>query len=119
MSSRLIRSRLLAYQSQGGRCHYCGVQMWLRSMDELNPRPSSRTQAAKLKCTAEHLIPRAEGGTDRAENIVAACLHCNLTRHRMQPAPHPPAYRTLVRKQLRNGGWHSRAIRKAGLLPSA
>lgn len=35
---------------------------------------------AEFLCTADHVIPRAKGGTNRRENIVAACRGCNEVR---------------------------------------
>lgn len=116
MKSLRVRSRLAAYQSQNGKCHYCGVQMWLSSPDQLDASPNSPKQVKRLKCTAEHLIPRSEGGSDGAANIAAACRHCNETRHRMQPPPDATSYRAIVTTQVRNGVWHSRRIRTLGLL---
>jgi 5-methylcytosine-specific restriction endonuclease McrA len=32
------------------------------------------------ECTVEHIIPRAYGGTDRAQNTALACRLCNVAR---------------------------------------
>lgn len=45
---------------QGGRCWWCDKPM--------------------QKVTAEHLVPKSEGGTDSVCNIVAACHNCNHSR---------------------------------------
>ena len=40
-----------------------------------------------FQCTAEHVIARRDGGAE-IRNIVAACRHCNLTRHETEdPLP--------------------------------
>lgn len=49
-----------------GVCHYCGI-----------------ADAAHV----DHIVPRADGGTDDLGNLIAACLPCNLykRRHRLPP----------------------------------
>lgn len=42
----------------GRVCHYCG-------------RPAT---------TADHVIPKARGGTDDPDNLVAACVSCNSAK---------------------------------------
>lgn len=54
----------------GGRCWYCGCEL-------TRPTGDSRIGTA---ATREHLLPRARGGSNKAENIVAACRHCNITK---------------------------------------
>jgi hypothetical protein len=63
MSSQLQTSRLRAFERQGGKCFYCGVSMLLRAPQCL----------ARLLCTAEHVVPKSQGGSDGQANIVAAC----------------------------------------------
>lgn len=99
-STQLKRSRQLAFNRQRGRCYYCDQQMCLQST--LGPRP--------LLCTAEHLLPRHEGGTDDPANIVAACLHCNRTRHRRKVPPDPTSYRTEVLRRVMKGHWHPHEV---------
>jgi 5-methylcytosine-specific restriction endonuclease McrA len=51
-------------------CHYCGGQA----------------------TTADHIVPKAKGGTDSMDNLVAACLSCNGSKgDNAQPKPraHP------------------------------
>lgn len=91
MHSRLQRSRHQAFQSQCGRCYYCSVSMWMHDPLELRLPTSSEVRAARLQCTAEHLHPQSEGGSDGPENIVAACAHCNHTRHKRKVPPQPDA----------------------------
>ncbi len=43
-------------------CHYCGRDF------KLYPY---------LKKTADHIVPRSKGGTDRLDNIVICCRDCN------------------------------------------
>jgi hypothetical protein len=67
----------------------------------------TRRSAQTLKCTAEHLTARCEGGKDRADNIVAACLICNHRRHQMKRPKSPQDYRRHVQGRVQKGKWHS------------
>ncbi len=92
------RMKMLA---QGGRCYYCGLPMWDESVDPRLPticRPERLPMS--LRCTAEHLVARSEGGSNFAENIVAACLYCNCGRHRRKCPPPPEAFRSHVQKRM-------------------
>ena len=107
MSKTLYRPRQLAYAAQSGLCFYCSCVMWLRSHEELTkPYGITKKQANRLQCTAEHLTPRSEGGSDMASNLVAACLHCNSTRHKRKIPPSPDRYLSQVRSRIARGGWH-------------
>lgn len=106
MPTQLHRSRQLAFDRQGGRCYYCGVSM----------APPGSAGPRSLQCTAEHLLPRNEGGGDDPANIVAACAHCNQTRHKRRVPPLPEVYREAIRKRLDRGGWHPRWVYQQGLL---
>ena len=114
MPSKIQNLRLQAFQQQQGRCWYCGVQMWHHDPAELPGIPSKN--ASRLRCTAEHLQARCDGGRDEASNVVAACLHCNHTRHRLRPPPPPNTYLEGIRKQIAHGGWHPDWVRSSGLL---
>lgn len=107
MSKTLYRSREQAYQAQAGKCYYCRCAMWLRSRDELTKRYGiTARQARNLQCTAEHLVARSEGGNDLPQNIVAACRHCNLTRHKLKNPPSSDDYLRKVRSRVEQGGWY-------------
>jgi hypothetical protein len=79
VKSRLQKHRQSAFIAQQGRCIYCGCNM--------GNHP-----------TAEHLQARQDGGTDRRDNIAAACWRCNYRRHadRDCAALHFLDYCTLV-----------------------
>jgi hypothetical protein len=62
-------------------------------------------QTRHLRCTAEHLKARADGGSDRSDNIVAACIYCNLRRHRPRSPLSPPEYQAHVRRRMQQGKW--------------
>ena len=52
--------RAYVYHRDGGKCQYCG-----KRPNKDNP------------LTLDHIVPRAAGGSDRPDNIVAACRRCN------------------------------------------
>lgn len=118
MPSRIQTLRRQAFERQGGRCFYCSVTMWLTSPSELASGAVAAAGYARLRCTAEHLVARSEGGGNSSENIVAACAHCNTTRHKKKRPPHPSEYREEVLACIR--GWTSewrRRIKRLGLIP--
>lgn len=51
-----------------GRCWYCGCAMTYGRADVGN------------SITREHKLPRARGGTNKADNIVGACRSCNVSK---------------------------------------
>jgi hypothetical protein len=90
---KLQRSRQIAFDQQEGKCYYCGFPMWMRGAHG----PS------QLLCTAEHLTPRSEGGSDTPTNIVAACIQCNRTRHKLKQPPPPDRYKAYVQRRVKKG----------------
>lgn len=115
MPTKLQSLRRQAFVREGGRCYYCGVCMWLVSPAELPAAPRSAGAIAKLQCTAEHLLPQSEGGSDTLANIAAACAHCNHTRHKRKLPPPPALYRKQVRRRVERGRWHARWVFDLGL----
>lgn len=108
MHTKLVRSRKSAFNVQSGRCFYCSFPMWENAPESFaQSNKISLSQARRLKCTAEHLEARKDGGTDVRENIVAACLWCNQHRHRIKQTPNPSAYQRHVKSRLSKGGWHA------------
>ena len=63
---KFSRANLLARDR--GRCQYCGHKF---PSDEL---------------TYDHVIPRSQGGKTVWENIVMACIQCNVTKANRTPA---------------------------------
>ncbi|WP_375143272.1 HNH endonuclease [Pelagibacterium sp. H642] len=61
--------------AQHGRCAYC--QRRLTTSTRPGGRPYWNTE------TIEHLQRRAEGGTDRLENLALVCYECNSLRGSM------------------------------------
>jgi 5-methylcytosine-specific restriction endonuclease McrA len=114
MPTKIQVLRLQVFQNQRGRCCYCGVQMWRLGTAGLPGIP--KRNARVLQCTAEHLTPRSEGGEDIADNLVAACAHCNHTRHKRKNPPPPNAYLADIRKRVARGAWHPGWVWSLGLL---
>lgn len=61
----LTRDELI--QRDGGRCLYCGEGLTRKTMQ------------------FEHVVPRAQGGSNTWANIVAACAHCNQVKDNRTP----------------------------------
>jgi 5-methylcytosine-specific restriction endonuclease McrA len=101
-TNKLQRSRQLAFDQQEGKCYYCGFRM----------RMHGANGPSRLLCTAEHLIPRGEGGSDAPSNIVAACIHCNQTRHRRKQPPPPDRYKAEVQRRVKRGRWLPHQVRQ-------
>ncbi|MDQ1919254.1 HNH endonuclease [Massilia pseudoviolaceinigra] len=111
-------ARARAFRIQAGHCCYCGWPMWLDNPSAFAARYNlSRREAAWFQRTAEHCIAKCEGGTNRAENIRAACRFCNQRRHRRATVPDAKAYACLVRNRMLKGGWHSPALFKRMPVP--
>ena len=91
MASTIRRIRDVKMKAQGGLCYFangrCGSPTRTRST-AFNVSPGL---AKMLRCTAEHLTPRSEGGKNGGDDIVAAC-RCNQTRHRARRPRRPDAY---------------------------
>ena len=84
------RYRADAVHRQGGRCFYCGQPMWLANRRKFAAENGlTLSQARQRRCTAEHLIPRCEGGREERDNIVAACRECNEERGQCKTTPSP------------------------------
>ncbi len=108
--STLQKSRLSAFHAQARRCYYCGSCMWLHDPSEVAGLAGMRA-ARLLKCTAEHLRPRSEGGPDGKGNIVAACFWCNTRRHRAAVARQPSQHREHVQCRMARGKWFPEFLR--------
>lgn len=106
MSNLLGRRRRAAAISQGFLCRYCHLPMWEVDLQSFASRYGlSSRQAMLLRCTAEHLRARQEGGGRGRTNIAAACLYCNALRHRARTPLSPEAYATYVQRRLACGRW--------------
>lgn len=111
MKSNIIRHRHSSFIAQSATCYYCEFPLWEGDLDSFaRARKIPASKLVLLQCTAEHLLARQDGGKNSKENIVAACLRCNQTRHKLRPAPSPDSYRTLVQKLVRKERWHNKAV---------
>ncbi|WP_352453422.1 HNH endonuclease signature motif containing protein [Mesorhizobium sp. M0106] len=79
----------------------------------LEPRISTNLRR-RFRATAEHLIPRSEGGPDIRRNIVAACLQCNTARHRAAVPLGHKDYQSKVAQAVLKGKWHPASALKIG-----
>src|SRR3546814_2027517 len=69
-----IRNRKAA--SQSWSCYYCEQPIWKDNPVAFAAKHNiTIRQARLLQTTAEHLVPRGEGGLDSDTNIVAACFY--------------------------------------------
>ena len=101
----MLRNRRLGQQKW--KCHYCGQPMWQRNLSAFAARYGlDEDKAAFFQATAEHLVPRSEGGANTLRNIVAACLFCNSRRHFAKAPLSHEAFREEVRVQMSKGEWH-------------
>lgn len=82
-----IASRLA--EAQNWRCCYCGFVMLSRltspgeygALIARGGRRAARRRAGMMRAvTCDHIVSRSEGGTDAADNLVAACRWCNEFR---------------------------------------
>lgn len=107
MAKSIKKHRALAFIKQGGLCIYCACPMWQDSPEEFAKRYGiTVSQAMHHRCTAEHKIARQDGGTDCAENILAACHRCNQGRHKRKYPLTIEEFIRLVRQRLQLGRWH-------------
>lgn len=107
MRSQLIKNRNAAMKKQTGLCYYCRQPMWVDDIEAFCKRFSmSHKRALWHQCTAEHLRAQCDGGTDKRDNIVAACRFCNGHRHRTKTPLTPDRHLIKVRCRLALGRWH-------------
>lgn len=107
--NKLQRLRRQAFIEQGGCCFYCSNRIWERDGQTFAHINGIAVRLCRhLRCTAEHLLARKDGGKVVSTNIVAACLWCNSRRHRGRHdnAPEPAVYKRWVRMQVARSRWH-------------
>lgn len=109
----LQKLRQRAFHQQGGYCHYCRFRMWCNAPTELTENPVPLKAWSDLKCTAEHLQARCEGGRETPENIVAACARCNRNRHKLPAKPEPETFFEWVSRQVSKEGYHAKVVHRA------
>lgn len=57
------------YDRTDGRCHLCGKRLAFKNYGNL--------AGARGAWEVEHSVPKAAGGTERLNNLYAACISCN------------------------------------------
>lgn len=62
--------RIAVYEKSGGECGYCEKELSLYNRD----------RQGRGAWEVEHRVPRAKGGTDHLNNLVAACWPCNVDK---------------------------------------
>ncbi|WP_352441076.1 HNH endonuclease signature motif containing protein [Mesorhizobium sp. M0098] len=92
---------------QNYNCYYCEFPIWESDCEGFARTHGISTKLARrFRATAEHLIPRCEGGPDTRGNIVAACLHCNTARHRPAVPLGHEDYKARVSQAIKKRKWH-------------
>lgn len=108
MTKATKKFRSTSYYQQQGLCIYCEKPMWLDDIKAFAKQQSITTgQAKQSKCTAEHLIPKSEGGKNEQRNIAAACLFCNQTRHKSKHPLDPIKYKKRVMSRVAKDRWNN------------
>lgn len=70
--------RVTVYARDGFRCCYCG---WRKS----DPQPLAGKFVGLMKLSLDHITPFCQGGTDEMDNLVTACLACNMRKSGRTP----------------------------------
>ena len=113
MPNSLTKNRHLTLIKQSHCCYYCGFPMWDNDpIPFISKYGVSPAQAQRVRCTAEHLRARCEGGSNASQNIVAACQFCNQTWHKARVPLDPESYRQRVQERLAQGMWHPARLRR-------
>ena len=106
MSHAHQRLRDSAAAVQGNRCYYCSCPMWHKDLRRFCEALGLTTaQGQNLRCTAEHLHARRDGGKNTPGNVVAACSYCNRQRHKRPKVLEPAEYRRFVQRRMASGRW--------------
>lgn len=119
MTNRVASLRRQAARRQSYHCYYCNLPMWEKDSTTLIARLSlSKAQALLLRCTAEHLHAKSQGGLDSSANIVAACHFCNRNRHAAKRPLAPHEYKRHVPNRMHSGRWLASMLQVTRLLKS-
>lgn len=106
MTNSISHVRLLAARRQKHRCFYCTLPIWSDSPEAfISKYGLTKAQALQLRCTAEHLNPKSQGGANSKSNIVAACWYCNHKRHTRSRSLDPYTYMQFVQQRISKGRW--------------
>ena len=106
MPTTLIKSRQKAFHQQSGCCIYCYKPMWTEKPEGFAIKLKlTMRQVKSYQCTAEHLLPRQNGGKDNLNNIAAACKCCNQQRHKSKSPLPPVEYQQYVQRKVAKNCW--------------
>ena len=120
MPASIKNSRLNAFINQAGLCYYCKSAMWLKDVESFATKHSILiSDAARFQCTAEHLTARCDGGSNRQDNIVAACIFCNKKRHQTKAPRTPSKHKKHIQKRITKGKWHPQKLLHLVSMPTA
>lgn len=72
----------------------CGLCFWCRS------------EIARHEVTAEHMVPRSQGGSSQSWNISAACQPCNLAKGTLNAT----RFRAILKGKVARGQIRERQI---------
>ncbi len=98
--------RGVVFDKSNGQCHYCGKKLAF----------NNRTREGWGAWEVEHSHPRALGGTDHLNNLVAACWSCNLDKGTYSARAHRMAVALALEARISKRRW--KTTEKA-LLPAA
>ena len=54
--------------------------------------------------TADHIVPRSQGGSDKADNLRASCVPCNMKKNNKNPN-HPGLVATITDQDRWSRQW--------------
>lgn len=107
-----MSSLLQLYRAQQGLCHYCKQLMEdpriAAALARRRVPPGSNIRDSPHHPTLDHLIPKARGGTNLADNQVASCGYCNNRKGPLTDAEYlsvmddAVALKELIREVSRN-----------------
>ncbi|MEK7389133.1 MAG: HNH endonuclease [Elusimicrobiota bacterium] len=98
--------RLAVFEKNSGECGHCEKTLAF----------DNRLRAGRGAWEVEHLHPRARGGTDHLNNLVAACWTCNLDKGTRSARSHRRAVAPVRAARVSRRRW--RVAGKA-LIPAA
>jgi len=85
--------------NSGFLCTYCAKRMDLKYENEYG-------------WTIDHIIPRAKGGKDEAENIEFVCRACNFLKGEMNPEKYINNHKRLKLRKQKMEYWKARTSSK-------
>jgi hypothetical protein len=107
----LKKPRQSAFTKQKGLCYYCAQTMWNGSPQYFSSRYGLiMRQTRRYQCAGKHLSAHKDGGCCDPGNIVAACLFCNVGRHKRKRELDVGVFKELVQRRMNAGRWHDARV---------